>query len=596
MRVVATAGHVDHGKSTLVLALTGTDPDRLAEEKTRGLTIDLGFAFTTLPSGLEVGFVDVPGHVRFVKNMLAGVGAVDVVVLVVAANEGWMPQSEEHLQIVELLGMRHGLAVITKADTVDAETLELARLDVDEHLVGSALAGAPVVSCDARSGRGLDELRDALETVLAAAPVAVDRGRARMWVDRVFTVKGAGTVVTGTLAGGSFAVDDDVEVGAPPRPARIRGIETAHRAVDRVAPGARVALNLAGVDGGVLRRGDAVVHAGQWLLVDVVDAAIQPLRGSRLARRTTLHAHVGSGEYPTRARMLDDDGRYARLRLATPVPLVPGDRIVLRDPGRARTVGGAEVLDISPPGPASDALPRLGLPVGPRVLTGRKWVSRSQLGSLTGRGDREADVLARELVNSGAAIESDGWLIDSSEVARVRSEAHRRVTAHHERRPHDHGLTVPALARALRIEPDQLRAAVARDDAVGVSQGVVRLASQNGRLADRPEAVQLLAALAAKPFSPPDPGSVGGQPDLVRALVREGALVDLDGVVFTADAVATAREQVGGAVRARGSLTVADVRDLLGSTRKYVVPILAHLDAQGVTRRRGDDRIAGPAA
>ena len=205
MRTVATAGHVDHGKSTLVLALTGTDPDRFPEEKERGLTIDLGFAFTKLPSGEEVGFVDVPGHVRFIKNMLAGVGAVDVVMLVVAANEGWMPQSEEHLRIIELLGVRHGLVCLTKADLVDDDTVELARLELDDNLAGSVLARAPVVVCDALSGRGLDDVRAGLDAVLSAAPEPVDRDRPRLWVDRVFAAKGAGTVVTGTLARGRSA-------------------------------------------------------------------------------------------------------------------------------------------------------------------------------------------------------------------------------------------------------------------------------------------------------------------------------------------------------------------------------------------------------
>ena len=248
MRVVATAGHVDHGKSSLVLALTGTDPDRFPEEKARGLTIDLGFAFTTLPSGTEVGFVDVPGHVRFIKNMLAGVGAVEVALLVVAASEGWMPQSEEHLRILELLGVRYAVVAITKVDTVDAETLELAHLDVAEHLEGTPFEDAPVVACDSVSGRGLDDVRAALDAVLAAAPEARDAGRPRLWVDRVFAAKGAGTVVTGTLTGGAIAIDDDVEVTSRHVRARVRAIQTAHRQVDRVGPGTRVALNLVGIE------------------------------------------------------------------------------------------------------------------------------------------------------------------------------------------------------------------------------------------------------------------------------------------------------------------------------------------------------------
>ncbi len=595
MRVVATAGHVDHGKSALVLALTGTDPDRFPEEKTRGLTIDLGFAFTTLPSGQEVGFVDVPGHVRFIKNMLAGVGAVEVVLLAVAANEGWMPQSEEHLRIVELLGVRHGLVVITKADTVDEDTLALARLDVDEHLAASSLASAPVVACDSLSARGIDDVRAALDAVLAAAPAATDRDRPRLWVDRVFSVRGAGTVVTGTLTGGPLAVDDDVEVGVPARRARVRGIETAHRTVDSVGPGNRVALNLAGTDHTAVRRGDAVIRPDQWLPADVVDIALRPLPRTRLPRRSAVHCHIGSGECEAHLRVLGDDSRYGRLRLARPVPLVPGDRLVLRDPGPNVTIGGAEVLEISPSVRAADAAAHLALPLGARVLSGRKWLRPVDLGPVTGLGASEADELTRAVVTSGVGVVADGWLVDCDELARTRADARTRLAAHHARRPHDPGIEVATLARALRIEPEQLRAAVAGDDGIVVDRGIVRLASRDGRQVETPEGARVVATLAAQPFSPPDPAAVG-EPDLVRALVREGTLVDLDGVVFAAEALADARQRIEHAVRERGSLTVADVRDLLGSTRKYVVPILTHLDAQGVTRRRGDERVAGPAA
>ncbi|HZI36965.1 MAG TPA: selenocysteine-specific translation elongation factor, partial [Acidimicrobiia bacterium] len=258
MRVVATAGHVDHGKSSLVLALTGTDPDRWPEEKTRGPTIDLGFAFTTLPSGQELGFVDVPGHVRFLKNMLAGVGAVEAAILVVAATEGWMPQSEEHLRILDLLGISHGLAVITKADLVDDDLLELARLEVEERLAqADSFTPTDVLAVDSRSGRGLDDLRVALDAMLASAPLAVDRGRPRLWVDRVFAAKGAGTIVTGTMAGGTLALDTEVVILPGRRRARVRHIESHHEELSEAGPGRRVALNLAGIDHTELARGSA---------------------------------------------------------------------------------------------------------------------------------------------------------------------------------------------------------------------------------------------------------------------------------------------------------------------------------------------------
>src|SRR5580700_14716 len=244
MRVVATAGHVDHGKSTLVLELTGTDPDRLAEEKARGLTIDLGFAACTLPSGAEVAFVDVPGHVRFIKNMLAGVGAVDACLFVVAATEGWKPQSEEHLRILSLLGIGHGLIALTKVGLVDDEWRELAELDVRDHVAGTFLEDAEIVAVDAVDGRGIDDLRAALDRLVVTVPPAADRGWPRLWVDRSFAVRGAGTVVTGTLTGGPLAVDQDVAVEPGGLVARIRRLHSHHVALDRAEPGRRLAVNL----------------------------------------------------------------------------------------------------------------------------------------------------------------------------------------------------------------------------------------------------------------------------------------------------------------------------------------------------------------
>ncbi|MGH9033912.1 MAG: selenocysteine-specific translation elongation factor, partial [Acidimicrobiia bacterium] len=505
MRVVATAGHVDHGKSSLVQALTGTDPDRFPEEKARGLTIDLGFAFTVLPSGVEVGFVDVPGHVRFVKNMLAGVGAVEVVLLVVAANEGWKPQSEEHLQIIELLGVRHGLVALTKADTVDDETLELARLELDDQLAGSTLEGAPVLVCDAVSGRGYDELRATLDAVLADAPAPVDTDRPRLWVDRVFAARGAGTVVTGTLSGGSLAVDDEVEVAAPGRRARIRGIQTAHRRVERAAPGTRVALNLAGIDRDDIARGDAVVAPGAWRYPDVVDAALHPLPGVTLPRRAVVHCHVGSGEREARLRVLDRDGRFGRLRLTDAVPLAPGDRLVLRDPGRERTIGGAEVLDVAPAGRAADAPDRLALALGPRLLATHPWLRRADLPALAGTGPVATDALVGGLVSGGEAALVGDWLVAPAALAELRAAATEQLETHHRDRPLDAGVELQALAGAVRIDGGRLRVALADADGIVVERGVVRLGSHRTSVGGTPEAARLVTALEAAPFAPPEP-------------------------------------------------------------------------------------------
>jgi selenocysteine-specific elongation factor len=600
VRVVATAGHVDHGKSSLVLALTGTDPDRWPEEKTRGLTIDLGFAFTTLPSGQELGFVDVPGHVRFLKNMLAGVGAVEAAILVVAATEGWMPQSEEHLRILDLLGISHGLAVISKADLVDDDLLELARLEVEERLAqAGSFTPTEVLAVDSRSARGLEELRVALDAMLAAAPLAADRGRPRLWVDRVFAAKGAGTIVTGTMAGGTLPLDAEVLILPGRKRARVRHIESHHEELAEAGPGRRVALNLAGIDHTELTRGSALVLPDQWAVTSVVDAALTALPDVDL-RQGMYKAYIGSGEHDVRLRLIRSssegagDGLFGRLRLEVLLPLQPGDRIVLRDSGSQATVGGAEVLDVSPIGRARLAADRLPLPAGRRILAGRPWLRPADIGALAGLGPDEAKHLAEELVRSGAARPAGEHLVATGTLDELRRRALELVTDHHKRQPLEPGFDLPALAAALGLDAARARAALEGTEGLVVERGRARLASHRGRVAGEPEAQRLLAALDAVPFSPPAPAEVGGSPEIVRGLLREGLLVDLDGTIFTAAAVEQARQVVREGFERHGSLTVSQARDLLGSSRKYVLAILTHFDAEGVTRRRGDERFPGP--
>ena len=277
MTVIATAGHVDHGKSSLVLALTGTDPDRFEEEKRRGLTIDLGFAHTVLPSGAELSFIDVPGHVKFLRNMLAGVGGASACVFVAAATEGWKQQSEEHLRILELLGIDHGLIALTKVDLVDPDWQELAEMEVAEHVAGTFLDSAPIVPVSSTTGAGVEQLRTALDELIVRRAAAADRQRPRLWLDRVFAAKGSGTVVTGTLVGGTLRNDQLVAVEPGGHGARVRSIQTADRTVDRIGAGNRVALNLAGVDHGELGRGDAVIEPDRWRLTDRFDASLRVL-------------------------------------------------------------------------------------------------------------------------------------------------------------------------------------------------------------------------------------------------------------------------------------------------------------------------------
>lgn len=583
-RAVATAGHVDHGKSSLVRALTGQDPDRFAEERRRGLTIDLGFAHTVLPSGREVGFVDVPGHVRFIGNMLAGVGAVDVAVLVVAATDGWMPQSEEHLRILDLVGARHGMVAVTKAGLVDTDTLELALLEVEEHLAGTALHGVPVVACDSRSGEGIADVRSALDAVLATAPPPRADGRVRLWVDRVFAAPGAGTVVTGTLTGGALRSGDTVAVEPAGLAGRVRGVETHRRRRDRGVPGSRVAVNLAGIDHRALHRGHALVTPGAWQLTSTVDA---------LPRRGTVHLHVGSGSHRVRLRVLSGDAdlaapAFARIHLPVPLPLAPGDRMVLRDAGRQVTLGGAEVLDVAPTARAAEAARDLGRSLGERLLASRGWLAADQLERLGGRPrpDMEALLAAAGAVRVGAHFVAPG-VVDGL-LASVRAA----VAEHRRAHPHEPGLPLSGLATAHGIAVDALRTALARADDLTVAGGVVAPASPRAPASETPAGRDLLAALESSPFNPPDPADIG----LAKALAREGVAVEVGGTFFSAGAVDAARSLVRNALRERGSLTVAQARDLFGTTRKYTLPLLARLDAEGVTRRHGDERRAGPAA
>jgi len=569
MHVVGTAGHVDHGKSTLVQALTGMDPDRLAEEKERGLTIDLGFAWTTLPSGRALAFVDVPGHVRFIKNMLAGVGAVDACLFVVAATEGWKPQSEEHLRIIELLGVSHGLLALTKVGVVDDDTRQLATLDVSEHVAGTFLEDARVVEVDALAGVGVDELRDGLDDLLAATPTAVDRGRPRLWVDRVFAAKGSGTVVTGTLTGGSISVGDELALVPGDRRVRVRALQTHQQARQQAAPGSRVAANLTGVHHDEVRRGDALVRADQWAPTKVFDASLEILESldHAVSRRGAFHAYVGSGEHPAQLRLLGGGSAalepgargFVRVHLPVDVPLLPGDRFVLRESGRAETVGGGEVLDVAPVLTVAHAQPTRSVR---RIVAERGWVDADFLERVT--GERHAPTLGRWVVADGAlaamvdglkrAIQSAGAL----------------------------GLDVATL-------DERQRAALERVAGVVVEGGRVRAEGSTDPLAGHP----FVRALEANPFSPPDPHDVDRAE--LRELVRRGLVVERDGCYFAPTAIDEAARRVADLLATLpAGITVAQVRDALGTTRKHALPLLSQLDATGVTRRRGDVRVGGP--
>ena len=567
MRVVATAGHVDHGKSSLVLALTGTDPDRFEEEKRRGLTIDLGFAHAVLPSGAGISFIDVPGHVRFLRNMLAGVGGVDACLFVVAATEGWKPQSEEHLRILELLGVRHGVIALTKVDLVDAEWQEIAELEVLDHVSGTFLADAPVIPVAATVGRGLDELRAALDQLVAQTPAAADRGRPRLWVDRVFAAKGSGTVVTGTLTGGTLSVDDHVSVGSLHDDVRIRSIQTLGATLPTIGAGNRVALNLVGVEHTDVSRGDAVVRRGQWWPTERLDASLQVLDrlDHDVSRRGAHVAYIGSGEFSVRLRVLGDEAIQPgqrgeiRLHLPLPLPLLPGDRFILRESGRGETVGGGEVLDVHPVVAASKARPDRDVQ---RLIRERGWVTAAALELLTG------EVHEPTIGN---------WVVTPEALAALTQSVQDRVAG------------AGPLGLDIAVLDDRERAVLARLPDVVVEAGQARQMAARDPFADHP----FVAALAAGGFAPPDATAVDKAE--LRQLARRGLVVERDGVYFHPEAVEAAAHVAARLLALdEAGFTVAQFRDATGSSRKHALPLAAELDSRGVTRRRDDLRIAGP--
>jgi selenocysteine-specific elongation factor len=611
VHVVATAGHVDHGKSSLIIRLTGMDPDRWEEEKRRGLTIDLGFAWTVLPSGAEVGFVDVPGHERFVRNMLAGVGPVRLVLFVVAADEGWKPQSEEHLQILDVLGVDGAVIALTKTDQVDEEILGTRQGEIAARVKGTRLEGSSIVPVSARTGFGLDELRRAIDAMVLAAPAPERSGRPRLFVDRVFTIRGAGTVVTGTLTGGDLDVGREVQLMPAGHRARVRSLQTHRRAIRHAQPVSRVAVNLTGLDRAGSHRGDVLGLPGQWRSTDRFEGLLQPVRGlaHALTDRGAYKLYAGSAEREARVRLygtkaLEPDGEaFVRVTLTRPVVLDVGDRFVLREAGRRETVAGGTVLDAFPPdraGPEPEG--RLRLRVGgdraslaARVVSDQGAVRSSDVMATVGAEPAAA-------VSGGAIVLGD-WLADPSLVDALTKDLLERIEREHAEHPLREGLDVNEARSHLASRPgapdeagfdDALLARMTASGLIERAGAAVRIPGYASPGRDTREADALVEAVAAAEPSPPsvkELAAAGHSADLIRSVCAEGRLVRIgpDMVVtsaFLARAEAAARELAG----TTGRLTVSGFREALGTSRKYALPVLDYFDRRGFTRRQGDVR------
>ena len=618
VRVIGTAGHVDHGKSTLIKALTGIDPDRLREEQERGMTIDLGFAHLVLPGGTEVGIVDVPGHEDFIRNMLAGVGAIDAVVLVVAADEGVMPQTKEHLAILSLLGIERGVIALTKRDLVDDAWAALAADDVRAAVAGTSLAEAPLVAVSATAGTGLDELVSAIERVLGEAPVRRDVARPRLPIDRAFTMSGFGTVVTGTLIDGSFAVGEEVEIVPGPKRARIRGLQTHRRAVAAAQPGARVAMNLSGVGKDELERGMVVIRPGSLAPVSVLGLRLAVLEAASgpLAHDELVKVHLGTAEVMGRVSVLEGDAiapgesAWAQLRLASPVVAVAGDRLVLRRPSPPETVGGGTTLDTTGERPRRRAealalLTRRAAPTPAARLLAALEVPRqaSEAAARAGLDPAAAEAAASGLVASGAAVALGDALLAREAYEALATRVERSLAMAHRRSPLRAGLPREEVRAGLSLPPKQAAAAVARlvvDGRVVERGTALALPGHRPALSPEQEAAwaKARAALARDPLRPPEVAALeielgisGLDRDVLAALAERGDVVRVGDGVFLPEAVRSFGSAVIDEIAAAGRITVSRARDLTGSSRKHVLPLLQFIDDNGITRRIGDDRV-----
>ena len=625
--VVGTAGHIDHGKTSLVKALTGTDTDRLPEEKARGITIDLGFAFLEEPDGLVVEIVDVPGHERFVKNMLAGAGGIDLALLVVAADEGVMPQTREHLAICQLLRIKSGLVVLSKADLAEPDWIELVSDDVRHAVADTFLAGCPIVPVSVKTGAGLGELRALLARLAREVPAKDPDRTARLPIDRVFTVKGFGTVVTGTLVAGRFAVDERVEVYPRGVQAKVRGLQVHGHAVSEASAGQRTAVNLQGVERAAIERGDVLAPPGTLVPTLLLDGTLELLEDAPrpVKTRDRVRFHVGTQEVMARVLPVDrpelEPGTtgQARFRLEAPVVALPGDRFVVRSYSPIVTIGGGTVLDIAPPrfkrrGPALAAhLTLLASGGPPEVLEEhlkQAGVAGARAGDLRARtpfGPLLLRQLLEGLQQSGRILAVDReWYLHRDASDRLRSETLAVLEAFHADNPLRAGISREELRSRVGQAQErvfgQLLAALEVEGVVRSERDQVRLASHAIRLsADQERVVKGLEAdfrtAGAAPPSPEEAlarhGIKGNEKhQLFQVLVVDRTLLRVkESLFFHAGALRAVQEQLVTFLRQKKEIGPADFKDLFGVSRKYAIPLMEYFDAQRVTVRVGERRV-----
>jgi selenocysteine-specific elongation factor len=614
MFVLGTAGHIDHGKSVLVHALTGIDPDRLREEKERGMTIDLGFAWLKLPSGQEVGIVDVPGHERFVKNMLAGVGGIDLALLVIAANEGVMPQTKEHLAILDLLGIQKGIVAITKKDLVDDEWLNLVRMEIEELLSPTTLSQAPIIAVSAVTGEGLAELVSAIDQLLNFTEPRKDTGQPRLSVDRIFTMAGSGTIVTGTLIDGSLAVGQEVEIVPAGLKSRLRGLQMHKARIDIAHPGSRVAANLVGVTTTQLQRGDVLTPPG-WLIPTTMLSArlrLLPYLRRPLRHNATISFYTGAAEAIAKVRLLEGeelkpgDITWAQLLLDRPVAVVNGDHFIIRS--STETLGGGKVVDshakrlrrfrpaiiqslkVKGEGTAEEVI--MALLETKQLCELSALLAQSDLPAGEVQPVIEALIQQKKVVRIGQRepcllLTGSGW-------ERLVQKAVTIVRNYHQRFPARVGMPKVELSNKLGagIYSPAILSRLLEEGAL-VEEGLaVRLPTHRVQLTPAQQAKidAFLDSLAQNPYAPTS--ELIPEPDLLNLLVQRHEIVRVsDSVVFATSTYNEMVERVTAHLKAQGKITLAEVRDMFKTSRKYAQALLEHLDGKKITRRVGDERV-----
>jgi selenocysteine-specific elongation factor len=618
MFVLGTAGHVDHGKSSLIHALTSIDPDRLPEEKAREMTIDLGFAWMELPSCREVSIVDVPGHERFINNMLAGIGGIDLALLIVDATESVMPQTREHLAILDILQVKTGIVVITKADLVDHEMVQLVKAEVEDVLAPTTFKDASILATSAWTGEGLQQLKIAIDSLLDTTEPRKNLGRPRLPVDRCFSVAGFGTVVTGTLIDGSLTVGQEVELVPSGQRCRIRGLQTHRKGVKYADPGCRLAVNLSGISRSDIQRGDMITTPGWLQSSDLIDAHFRmiPNAAKSLKHNQGNSFHLYTSETRARVRLLDKKELVAgaeglvQVHLSDPIPVVKGDMFVVRS--SEDTLGGGRVVDAHPKRHRrfqTQVIERLkviedGAGVGALLGAIDLWgpcdittLSRQAnlaiqdvMAWLSALVDEERVVLLGTTAHEGNALvySLGSWmalmLLCQQTLSSFHSVYPLRIGVSREELRNRLGLSLSAFSKAAaRLKADKIIRE--EDGLISLPQHQVSLSPHIQRQAD-----DYLMALKSDPFSPPTDWSI--DPQLLAFLVQDGKVVKVsEDVVFSAEAYGQMIDLIVGYAKKHGSITVAQGRDILGTSRKYVLPLMEYLDHQRITRRVGDERV-----